>query len=233
MKNLFILVLLGVFSVPAFGQQKVVAEQVEEKASEKVKVSDKSDKKEETKSSETKEASEKADSEEKKVSEGTSSSEKQVSEKTKDSKEEQVPEETKPVEEKQREQQPAEEEQVPEETKPVEEKQREQQPAKEEQVPEETKPVEEKQREQQPAAVNQESDSAGSAVSVQAGVNYMCDEGRSYTLHEPGMDSENHLCELDAGHTESPVDWYALNQSSFCREKLQKIITLYNCVIKK
>ncbi len=228
MKNLFILVLLGVFSVPAFGQQEVVAEQVEEKASEKVKVSDKSDKKEETKSSETKEASEKADSEEKKVSEGTSSSEKQVSEKTKDSKEEQVTEDAKPFKE----------EQVPEETKPAEEKQREQQPAKEEQVPEETKPVEEKQREQQPAeekpaAVNQESDSAGSAVSVQAGVNYMCDEGRSYTLHEPGMDSENHLCELDAGHTESPVDWYALNQSSFCREKLQKIITLYNCVIKK
>ena len=103
-----------------------------------------------------------------------------------------------------------------------------------EQGAEEIKPVvEEKSVKETSAVVNEESESADSGGSVQMGVNYECDGGRTYILHEPGVDSESHLCELDAGHTEDPADWYALNQASFCREKLQEIIAQYNCVIKK
>ena len=68
--------------------------------------------------------------------------------------------------------------------------------------------------------------------SAQQGVKYVCDEGKSYTLYEPGNDS-NHLCELDAGHTEQPAGWYALNDSSFCKGKMEELISQYNCVQKK
>ena len=225
MKNLLVLILLSVFSFPTFGQEEVVAEQSGEKGPEKVKASDE---KKETKDSEIKEGSEKSNSEEKKVSD--SSGGKQVSEEAKSSKEEPVSEEAKPSKEEpvSKEAKPSKEERVPKEAKP----------SKEEQVSGETKPSEEKQKEQQdfeekPAAINRESDKTDSTVSVQIGMSYECGGGRSYTLHEPGVTSESHLCELDAGHTENPADWYALNESSFCREKLQEIITQYNCVIKK
>lgn len=127
------------------------------------------------------------------------------------------------------------------EAKPVEEKQAsEEAKAVEKAKPvakEEAKAAEEKQMPQQPVvseakpAVVQESGSA-EASSVQAGVKYECDGGKSYTLYEPGANDESHLCELDAGHTEAAADWYALNQSSFCKEKLQELIELYNCAVK-
>ncbi len=143
-------------------------------------------------------------------------------------KKEAMKEEAKPVEEKK---EAMKEEAQPGEAKPeVAEVQKE--AAKEEMAEEEAKPAEEKKEamkeEAQPAEADQES-----AASVQAGMNYECDGGRSYTLHEPGVNSESHLCELDAGHTEAPADWYALNQSSFCREKLQELIELYNCAVKQ
>ena len=65
-------------------------------------------------------------------------------------------------------------------------------------------------------------------ISASSGVKYVCDEGRSYTLYEPGNDS-NHLCELDAGHTEQPADWYALHDASFCKGKIEELISLFNC----
>lgn len=130
----------------------------------------------------------------------------------------------------------AKEEAKPAEAKPM---------AKEEAKPAEAKPVakeeaksaEEKQMPQQPV-VSEEKPAAvqeaggAEAGSVQAGVKYECDGGKSYTLHEPGVNDESHLCELDAGHTEAAADWYALNQSSFCKEKLQELIELYNCAVK-
>ena len=87
--------------------------------------------------------------------------------------------------------------------------------------------------EEKSETISPESDNTGSAASVQAGVKYECDENMSYTLYEPGTQSENHLCELDAGHTEIPADWYALHESSFCRQKLQDMIRQYNCVATK
>ena len=95
-------------------------------------------------------------------------------------------------------------------------------------VAQEVKAVEEK-----PETVVQTSSHVDSGVSVQTGVRYECDENKSYTLHEPGVNSESNLCELDAGHTEAPVDWYALHESSFCRQKLKEITTQYNCVAKE
>ena len=68
----------------------------------------------------------------------------------------------------------------------------------------------------------------GIGVSAEAGVKYVCDEGRSYTFYEPGKNS-SHLCELDAGHTEQLVDWYALNNVSFCKNKIEELISQYNC----
>ncbi|MDE0092375.1 MAG: hypothetical protein OXN83_03705 [Oligoflexia bacterium] len=65
-------------------------------------------------------------------------------------------------------------------------------------------------------------------VSLIAGVKYVCDDSRSYTFYEPGNDP-NHLCELEAGHTEQPTDWYALNESSFCRTKMEELVSQYNC----
>ena len=70
---------------------------------------------------------------------------------------------------------------------------------------------------------------APAEVSAVSGVKYVCNEGRSYTFYEPGSDP-NHLCELDAGHTEQPADWYALNDSSFCKGKMEELISQYNCV---
>ena len=67
-----------------------------------------------------------------------------------------------------------------------------------------------------------------SEISALAGVKYVCDESRFYTFYEPGTNPD-HLCELDAGHTEQPADWYALNNSSFCKEKLEELISQYNC----
>ena len=134
----------------------------------------------------------------------------------------------------------AEEKQVVKEAKPVEEAKttEEKKPmAEEKQVVKEAKPAEAKPAaeeatavEENPAAV-QEADNA-EASTVQAGVKYECDGGKSYTLHEPGVSDESHLCELDAGHTEVAADWYALNQASFCREKLQELIELYNCTVR-
>ena len=69
---------------------------------------------------------------------------------------------------------------------------------------------------------------AGSEFSAVSGVEYVCDEGKSYTFYEPGNDP-NHLCELDAGHTEYSSDWYALNDSSFCKEKIEELISQHNC----
>ena len=71
-------------------------------------------------------------------------------------------------------------------------------------------------------------DEAKTEASASSGVKYVCDEGRSYTLYEPGNDS-NHLCELDAGHTEQPADWYALHDANFCKGKIEELISLYNC----
>ena len=89
---------------------------------------------------------------------------------------------------------------------------------------------------EQPEAVAQEAPAGNdySDVSVQAGVNYECDNGKSYILHEPGVNSESNLCELDAGHTtENPADWYALNDSSFCKQKLQEMVSIHNCSVKE
>ena len=156
----------------------------------------------------------------------------QVSKEAKPAEKKQVSEEAKPVEKKQ----------ASKEAKPTEGKQtsKEAKPAEKKQVSEEAKPVQEKLAseemaapEEKPAADAQESDSAGSSVSIQMGAKYECDGGRSYTLHEPGVSSESHLCELDAGHTEALADWYAVNESSFCRQKLQEMISHYNCVAKE
>ena len=92
---------------------------------------------------------------------------------------------------------------------------------------EESKAVEEK-----PAATQESSGDAESGA-IQAGIKYECDGGVSYILHEPGINDESHLCELDAGHTEISADWYAVHQSSFCREKLKEMIKLHNCVMKQ
>ena len=83
------------------------------------------------------------------------------------------------------------------------------------------------------AIVQKKPDNIDSAVSVQVGVEYQCNGNRSYTLHKPGVNSESNLCELDAGHTEAPADWYALHDSSFCRQKLQEMVTQHNCVAKE
>ena len=66
-------------------------------------------------------------------------------------------------------------------------------------------------------------------VSAVSGVKYICDESRSYTFYQPGNDP-NHLCELDAGHTEATTDWYALNDAGFCKRKIEELISQYNCV---
>ena len=65
-------------------------------------------------------------------------------------------------------------------------------------------------------------------VSAISGVTYVCAEDRSYTFYEPANDT-NYLCELDAGHTEQPTDWYALNDAGFCKAKIEELISLHNC----
>ena len=69
---------------------------------------------------------------------------------------------------------------------------------------------------------------AGTGVSAEVGLKYVCDGGRSYTFYQPGQDP-NYLCELDAGHTEQAPDWYALNDASFCKNKIEELISIYNC----
>ena len=69
----------------------------------------------------------------------------------------------------------------------------------------------------------------GAETSTPSGVKYVCDENKFYILYEPGNES-SHLCELDAGHTDQPADWYALNDSSFCRGKMEELISQYQCV---
>ena len=209
MKNLSVFIFLSIFSFVAFGQEEKPVEQAEAKVA-----------KEEAKPAEEKQEAAK---EEAKPAEEKQEAAKEEAKPAKE-KQEAAKEEAKPAKEKQ--------EAAKEEAKPAEAKQEaakeEAKPAKEKQeaAKEEAKPAEEK-----PAAVVQESDD-GSAVSVQTGMKYECDGGRSYTLHEPGTSSESNLCELDAEHTEAPADWYALNQSSFCRQKLQELIELYNCAVK-
>lgn len=143
-----------------------------------------------------------------------------------------VAQEAKPSESKAAPQKP---EAVAQEAKPVEDKAASQEPAAPETVVQETKPAEDKtvpQEPMAPEAVAQETGSVDTTISVQMGAQYDCDGGRSYTLHEPGVTSESHLCELDAGHTETPADWYALHDASFCKQKLQDMLSLHNCSIK-
>lgn len=210
MKNLLFFVFLSVFSIMAFGQTEAPAEKEDKQVAEEAKPS-KQEQVSEKKVKPVKEkepaSNESKPSKEKEpaLNESKPSKEKQEAKEAKEAKEVKETEEAKEVEE----------------AKPSSNEKQEVQ-----------KPVAESEEEPVVAAAVQESDSVDS-VSVQAGVNYGCDGGKSYTLHEPGVNSESHLCELDAGHTETSADWYAFNDSSFCRQKLQELITLYNCAVKE
>ena len=209
MKNLLLFIFLSVFSIMAFGQTEVPAEKEDKQVVEEAKPSKPEPVKEKEQVSKQSEPSkEKQEAEEAK----SSSKKEQAIQGAEPSKKEQATEEAEPSKEKQ----------VSKEAKPSSNEKQEVQ-----------KPVVEAEEKPAAAAAVQESDSVDSEVSVQAGVNYECDGGKSYTLHEPGVNSESHLCELDAGHTETPADWYAFNDSSFCRKKLQEMISHYNCVVKE
>ena len=121
--------------------------------------------------------------------------------------------------------------------KPVETKQQQKTTKEEEKPVKQAEPKAAKEKANKPVETKQQQKTTKEeekpTTAVQTGILYECDGGKSYTLHEPGINAENHLCELDAGHTEASTDWYALNQSAFCREKLQELIEFYNCSAKQ
>ena len=214
MKTLLILIFVGIFSVTAFGKEEKSAKQAEApQVAEEAKDSEKkpADMKAKAKAAEEAKAKAAEEAKAKAAEEAKAKAAEEAKAKAAEEAKAKAAEEAKAK--------------AAEEAKAKAAEEAKAKAADKKEIPQQPEVSEEK-----PAAV-QESGSAD-ASAVQTGVKYECDGGRSYTLHEPGVNDESHLCELDAAHTEAAADWYALNQSSFCKQKLQELIELYNCVVK-